>query len=443
MKNRWLVRILNLIFSLVLVFSVAGIIDICDIKADDGASPPNPYIVDTVVDKDGREIDIVICPLPPPDIMVKAAMVPEPDVFAGTNSLGNVPAFDWCYGCSATSAAMMAGYYDNNGYSNMYAGPSNGGVCPLNNETAWTSGECPLSATQQGYDELGVRGHVDDYWFSDDSSIDPYYGSWTEHTYADCTGDFMGTNQYHNWHNIDGGTTFFFSEDNSPVYDYNDCETETPPRRDGCHGLRLFMESRGYTVSSNYNQYIYGYNSIPDGFTFNDYKAQIDAGRVVLIQVRGHTMLGIGYNDPDTIYLHDTWDHDTHPMQWGGIYLYDGKPLQHYGVTVIELQPIAVPSPPTLQTIRSKDITDSSATLVGRLTDLGSASQVTLSFVWGTTEACVDGETSAVEKSAPAYFGRGLSGLSPGTLYYYKAKAVGSGTSYGEVKSFSTTGGAT
>ena len=84
----------------------------------------------------------------------------------------------------------MFGYYDNTGYPNMYTGPTNGGVFPMNN-SAWgttvINGEsralCPLSATRFGDDERSTRGHVDDYWVSyGSSSPDPYIGHWTEHT---------------------------------------------------------------------------------------------------------------------------------------------------------------------------------------------------------------------------------------------------------------------
>ena len=73
--------------------------------------------------------------------------------------LGNVPTSSWTYGCSATSAGMMFGYYDHTGYSNMYAGPANGGVAPLTD----LGNACSIIATQQGFDGRGTPGHVDDY----------------------------------------------------------------------------------------------------------------------------------------------------------------------------------------------------------------------------------------------------------------------------------------
>jgi hypothetical protein len=295
--------------------------------------------VRTLFDKEGRAIDEVIFPGRPPEIKATAAYVPEANIQMGINTLSNVPAFNWVYGCSATSAAMLMGYYDNSGYADMYNGPTNGGVCPMNN-SIWGAGESPLSATHQGIDGLATRGHVDDYWVGYGSSApDPFItGNWTEHTHADCTADFMGTNQ-DSLGNSDGSTTFYFFPSGAPLYNYN-CGSDC---RDGCYGLRLFTESRGYSVTANYNQYIYGYQGNTQGFTFDQFTAEIDAGRPVLIHVSGHTMLGFGYNTAGpVVYLHDTWDYSDHSMAWGGTY----SGMQHFGVTVLQLEPTA-PPPPT------------------------------------------------------------------------------------------------
>ncbi|MGC9445292.1 MAG: C39 family peptidase, partial [Candidatus Methanospirareceae archaeon] len=329
----------NVCITIGFVLLVFALVVFTSAVAQDAAARKNPYLVRTFVDEEGREIAEIVVPGRPPEIKAEVAMVPESNIAMGTNSLLDVPTFDWCYGCSATAAAMMFGYYDRTGYSNMYAGPTNGGVCPLTN-TVWGSGECPLSATHRYYDGLAVRGHVDDYWYSYNSTVDPYYGNWPEHGYADCTADFMGTNQYVHWLNQDGATTFYYYTSGAPLYDYSGCE---PTKRDGTHGMRLFVESRGYNVLfygghyQNYFQLIYGYEGNTQGFTFDQYKAEIDAGRPVIIQVEGHSMLGYGYNDPNTVYLHDTWDHSSHAMTWGGTYPYGSQNLQHYAVTVIQL----------------------------------------------------------------------------------------------------------
>ncbi len=306
---------LELIFGVVSLLTLSG-------KA---IGEENPYQRRTFTDETGQEITEVIVPGKPPEIKMAAAAEPFPNITAGVNILQNMPAFTWSYGCSATSAAMIMGYYDNWGYSNMYTGPANGGVCPMNNETYWgstsypsvTCGECPLSATHQGVDGRSSIGHVDDYWINyGNGGPDPYVvNGWTEHTPLGGTGDFMGTNQA-KYGCSDGATVFYFGTNR--LYNFTGCE---PGQIDGCHGMRDFAESRGYTVAANFTQLIYPnpVYSVSQGFTFNDFKVEIDAGRPVMIQVLGHSMVGYGYEDNgNTVYIRDTWDHSSHTMTWGG-----------------------------------------------------------------------------------------------------------------------------
>jgi hypothetical protein len=253
--------------------------------------------------------------------------------------LSDVPTTTWCFGCTATSAAMSAGYYDRKGYVNMYMGPTNNGTFPLDNSSWGTIVDAggdtracnPLSATMNGLDGRTIKGHVDDYWIMyGNEDPDPYItGAWTQHTYGDCTADYMLTNQSA-YENSDGSTTVY-NYTNGSAGDFYD---SYPGLADGPAGFKAFMQSRGYTVTSSYNQYIYGYNGNTLGFTFANYKTEINAGRPVLIHVQGHTMLGVGYDDAtSTVYLHDTWDYSTHSMTWGGSY----SGMQHYGVSVFTL----------------------------------------------------------------------------------------------------------
>ncbi len=289
----------------------------------------------------------------PPAVKMPAVMLPAAVQPGVVNSLPNVPAFYWSYGCSPTSAAMMMGYYDRTGYANIYTGATSGGVCPLDNSvwgtTAYpgvTCDECPLSATHQGVDGRAGFGHVDDYWIDyNDPGPDPYLaGPWTQHT-ADCLADFMGTSQSTFGH-ADGATTFYFYTDGAPLPDF---DASGLGDRDGCWGVRRFVESQGYTIVSNYTQLIQGVGSDPAlGFTFAQYMAEIDAGRPVLIHLEGHTMLGVGYDAAlNKVYLHDTWDHLSHEMPWGGDYF--GMP--QWGVTVIQLAALPPNNPPVLSPI--------------------------------------------------------------------------------------------
>jgi PKD repeat protein len=191
-----------------------------------------------------------------------------------------------------------------------------------------------------GLDERTSRGHVDDFWIVyRNYGPDPYLvNNWVRHADEDCTGDFMGTNQSIVG-NPDGTTRFFFIPDGSPLFDYTGSE---PARRDGCHGLRLFCESRGYQVIENYTQLIQGVYGNTMGFTFSQFREEIDNGRPVLLQLSGHTMVGMGYSiNTGMIFLHDTWDHNIHTMAWGGNYYGMGL----WGVTVLRLQS---DSPPPL-----------------------------------------------------------------------------------------------
>ncbi len=306
----------------------------------------NLDIVDRFTDPKGLEIIGIRIPggRPPENYVRKEAI----DINSlRTNRsiviIDDVPAYDWSYGCSATSAAMIAAYYDRNGYPNIYTGATNGGIMPLDN-SVWNDssggeggdGECPLSATHQGIDGRTSRGHVDNYWIeygSDDQ--DPYItNGWTPHANADCTGDFMGTNQSY-WSNSDGSTNFYTYNNGAPLYSFSECEGYSPPKKDGGYGFEQFMESRGYEVNVAYNQKIYGFEGNTLGFTFTQYMAEIDANRPVLIHVTGHTMVGFGYDSSNqTIYIKNTWDYSTHTMTWGGSY----EGMTHYSVTVLNLQ---------------------------------------------------------------------------------------------------------
>ncbi|MEN6302723.1 MAG: Ig-like domain-containing protein [Armatimonadia bacterium] len=302
---------------------------------------PKRYLAGTFV-YNGRLLARHITPVKPPPYRMPAVTPPIVNKSRGVNILSNVPKLSWCFGCAPTAAAMLFGYYDNSGYSNMYAGPTNGGVFPQTNQ-AWpditlggeTRSQCPLSATRKGLDGRTSRGHVDDYWIRcDDIGPDPWIvNQWAQHVPPDCTADFMGSSQSA-WDNMDGATSFILDPDGSLEADFTGAGV-----LDGCHGMRLFAESRGAVVETNFSQYI-DTEGLTYGFTYAQYMAEIDAGRPVLIHVDGHTMCGVGYDSTTKkVYVHDTWDWSLHQMTWGGSY----NGLNHYGVTVVRLKPVGTP----------------------------------------------------------------------------------------------------
>ena len=281
-------------------------------------------------------------PKPPPgyELERSAVALPEPNKEMATNTL-TVPAFNWVFGCSSVSGAMIAGYYDRNGFPNMYAGPTNGGVAPLNNGSwsTWTdvNGDTypnlPLAASHNGVDGRVTRGSIDDYWIEYGSSApDPYItGSWTQHTWSDAIGDYMKTSQSA-YGNTDGSTNFYTWTSSADQLTCSDMVTYSIQTLDGTYGRKLFYEARGYTVTTCYNQKT---DNNGGGFTFAMYKAEIDAGRPVMLNLAGHTIVGVGYDDStNTVYIHDTWDYNNHTMTWGGSY--SGMGL--LSVSIVNLQ---------------------------------------------------------------------------------------------------------
>lgn len=298
-------------------------------QAEGPAPSTKTFQMNIVTAPDGKKLRQYIIngpPAPPPGLLRKsAASLPAPDRAAGINTL-SVPAYRWAFGCSAVSGAMIAGYYDRSGWDEIYTGPTNGGVIPLGNSPwpDWTDGygatyaSCPLVASSNGLDGRTTHGSIDDYWVQYlGGDPDPYMGNWDQHAWGDAIGDYMKTSQYA-YNNVDGSTTFYtWSEGAEPLY----CGMMEwyYINNDGTQGIKQFYEAKGYVVADCYNQPTD--NFYPGGFSFEQYKTEIDAGRPVMLNLEGHSVVGVGYDDStQTVYLHDTWDNQEHTMTWGGSY---------------------------------------------------------------------------------------------------------------------------
>ena len=97
--------------------------------------------------------------------------------------------------------------------------------------------------------------------------------------------------------------------------------------------------------------------------------------------------------------------------------------------------------PPVVETSGADDIMTNAATLNGNLYFLGASPTVNVSFEWGTTSGGpYPNTTPAQTLTAPHTFLYDLTGLTPDTTYYFKAKADGGihGTGYGEEQAFTT-----
>jgi hypothetical protein len=250
------------------------------------------------------------------------------------NTLANSGDYMWWYGCSATSAGMLIGYYDRNGYAgHQYPNMVAGGTAEAL--------EGPLERAA-----IASSRHISDFYRGAyNTSGDDLAGAPTGP--LNCLADYMGTNQ-DAYGNVNGGTTFWNYTNGSRLY-AKDIYNLGPSyyNSDGMFGVYEYVKYyAGYNLgapnqtTAAFSQYIYGYNGNTQGFTWNDYKAEIDAGRPVMIQVEGHSMFGYGYNDTgQQIILHDTWSAGAHTMPWGGSY----SGLAQYGVMCLQ-----VPEPSTI-----------------------------------------------------------------------------------------------
>lgn len=247
------------------------------------------------------------------------------------DALSQAPDYDWWYGCSPTSAGMMMGYYDLGGYKGLsYPNLVPGG-------TAEVSTYPP--GTYIAQDATASSDHVSDYYVAYGAKgNDPCNGDLTTcHGGGNCLADFMGTSQDMYWLsgcdgvipapvNADGATTFWNYSNGSKLYEEDlqklgQCYYETS----GMYGIGEYVKNAGYNYVDNslYNQYIYPnpvLTSNTNGFTFDDFKNEIDAGRPVLLHTTNHSMLAYGYSGSNTVYIRDTWSEGLHTMTWGGTY---------------------------------------------------------------------------------------------------------------------------
>src|SRR5208337_600037 len=271
--HRWLVVGAAALAVLLVVFAGVALAQ----KATPQTTQYSKYFTTrTVVAADGTSLlELVINgpPTPPPGSEIGRSVValPEPSPETGLNTL-TVPAYEWTFGCSATSGAMIAAYYDRLGFANIYNGPTNGGVMPLDSSSwgSWQDGtgawyaQCPLAASRNGLDGRSTRGSIDDYWVSYLSAAnDPYItNGWTQHTWGDAIGDYMGTSQSASG-NVDGSTSFWHNNSAAPLA----CSAMaglSPP--DGTYGREQFYLARGYSVTTCYNQQTD--NQVTGGFSF-------------------------------------------------------------------------------------------------------------------------------------------------------------------------------
>src|SRR5690606_28779221 len=94
---------------------------------------------------------------------------------------------------------------------------------------------------------------------------------------------------------------------------------------------------------------------------------------------------------------------------------------------------------PTVTTTAALNVTTTTATLGGEVTDNGGATVTERGIVYNTTGTPTTADTKVLIGSGDGVFSDEITGLAAGTTYYVRAYAInGEGTSYGSEESFST-----
>lgn len=102
---------------------------------------------------------------------------------------------------------------------------------------------------------------------------------------------------------------------------------------------------------------------------------------------------------------------------------------------------LAAGTPPTVSTAAATSVEQTTATLNGDLTDLGTADPVNVYFQYGI-DTSYGYTTTAQSKGATGVFDAALTSLTAGTTYHFRAVAAGDGLGYGSDLTFETEPGA-
>lgn len=215
--------------------------------------------------------------------------------------LTEVPDYAWFAGCFGTAGGNMIGYWDRHGFPDFYTGPTSNGVAPLNS-IGTNEGIRSLWASKAGLDGRPKTqpGHVDDYWnfYFDDFSYsyesaapDPYKIAGRPEHPADCIGDFIGASQ-NKWKNVNGEHDGNIDAYAFVIWDlaggkrlnYTPEPDGDQPVLDIPSGLKAFTRYRGYDADV-FSQLVDFNPNVPagKGFTFENLKAEIDAGYPVML----------------------------------------------------------------------------------------------------------------------------------------------------------------
>jgi len=197
-----------------------------------------------------------------------------------------VPDYQWYAGCFGTACGNLMGYWDRHGMNDFYTN----GLAPLDDYGANVAIRSMWAS----------REHIADYWswynndsdFSYESTVpDPYITAGRKEHQPNCVGDFIGLSQK-KWvsmngecdGNIDAYSFVYWDLKRNRRWNYVPNSDAGLPTRDIQSGLRDWSKWRGYdadvfTQLADFNHETPGTN----GFTYEDVKAEINAGYPLLV----------------------------------------------------------------------------------------------------------------------------------------------------------------
>ena len=243
-------------------------------------------------------------PIPPPGMDRGIRPIARPQVIIPV-----VPAYIWRHGCGPTAVGMVVGYWDGNGFPDLVPGDATTQTAAVNTMIADDSGNPDCDAAD--------GDHYQDYSCPIDTDSDTalWDRSQTGGAHAsNCVADFLETS---------------WSSRNSRYG--SSWDTDVP----GSFTGYVNWKTPQYTPVA--------VRKLFDQFSWDAYKAQIDAGRPVVLLVdwngngdTDHFVTGIGYNDETTEYgIFNTWDDDYHWYSWQKIGV--GRPYGIYSVILFRV----------------------------------------------------------------------------------------------------------
>ena len=188
--------------------------------------------------------------------------------------INGVPSYIWHHGCGPTALGMLLGYYDINGFPNLFPGDASSQTEAVNNAIA----------NQEHYNDYSEPIDYYPYLYQDKSELGGAHTS-------NCIADYMRTS----WSAANNRYGWSWAWDVMTAFN-------------------LYVNQQDSTYHTEVTYQLFA----PEKWEM--YTNEIDHQRPVVILVDSdgdgqsdHFVTGIGYDEADTTYgIYDTWDNNIH-----------------------------------------------------------------------------------------------------------------------------------